>query len=107
MIGCSVVVKDLSSDKTTFLNGHSFPISCLSVSSDGAKLASGEETRVGVQVSTFINDVESLLSYHNYPLKPLLIFHYNRLISLCGTLRGQLIIVWMELWPQRIAKFIK
>ena len=40
-LGCTLIVKDLSSQKQTFLSGHSNNISCLACSSSGVYLASG------------------------------------------------------------------
>jgi WD40 repeat protein len=49
VLGNSIVVRDLMSSKSTFLTGHTNRISCLTISPDGTKLASGEITRSGVQ----------------------------------------------------------
>lgn len=49
-LGAFCVVKHIKSQKEAFLDGHSRPISCLKVSSDGNYIASGQTNFVGVKV---------------------------------------------------------
>ena len=51
-LGSFVVLKNLATDKEAFLDGHTDLISCLSISSDGSKAASGQKNIPGVKVST-------------------------------------------------------
>ena len=50
-LGSLVVVKNLKTDKESFLDGHSYEITCLRVSSDGSKIASGQTNQQGVKVN--------------------------------------------------------
>jgi hypothetical protein len=47
------VLKNLVSDKEGFLDGHSQDITCIAMSHDGDKLASGQTQFTGVKVSPF------------------------------------------------------
>jgi cilia- and flagella-associated protein 52 len=49
-MGSFVVVKNIKTEKEAFLDGHSGDISCIAVSHDGTKLASGQSNIVGVKV---------------------------------------------------------
>lgn len=50
-LGSFVVLKNIKTDKECFLDGHSYEISCLSVSKDGKWIASGQINIIGVKVS--------------------------------------------------------
>lgn len=53
-LGSFVVLKNLSTEKEAFFDGHTSEISCLSVSNDGNRLASGQINLMGVKVCVFI-----------------------------------------------------
>ena len=50
-LGTLVVIKKISTDEDIFLDGHTHEISCLTLSKDGSKIASGQVNIVGVKVS--------------------------------------------------------
>ena len=49
-LGSFIVIKNLQTQKESFLNLHTNNVSCLSVSHDGTKLASGQINLIGVKV---------------------------------------------------------
>ena len=52
-LGSFVVIKSLKTDKEAFLDGHSNEVSCLSISHDGTRAASGQVNIIGVKVITY------------------------------------------------------
>ena len=50
-LGSFIVVKNLVTEKEAFVDGHSNQISCLSISNDGSKMASGQIAMPGIKVS--------------------------------------------------------
>jgi WD40 repeat protein len=60
-LGSSIVVKHLTDNTQTFLqtNGHTNTVSCLSLSSTGKYLASGEETHMGFGATVIIWNLET------------------------------------------------
>lgn len=52
-LGSFIVIKNLTTDKEAFLDGHSNEISCVAISHDGTKLASGQINFTGVKVSRY------------------------------------------------------
>ena len=50
-LGSFAVIKNLRTEKEAFLDGHSHEISCLAMSHDGTKLATGQINIIGVKVS--------------------------------------------------------
>ena len=50
-LGSFVVLKNLVTEKEAFLDGHTDLISCLTISTDGSKAASGQKNISGVKVS--------------------------------------------------------
>ena len=52
-LGSFVVLKNLATEKEAFIDGHTNLISCLTISEDGTKLASGQINIAGVKVSNF------------------------------------------------------
>lgn len=53
-LGSFVVVKDVQSGKEAFLDGHTNEVSCISLSPDGSRLASGQKNLMGVKVNHLI-----------------------------------------------------
>ena len=53
-LGCTLIVKDVSTQKQTFLSGHSNNISCLACSPSGVYLASGQVTHMGFKADVII-----------------------------------------------------
>ncbi len=49
-LGSFIVLKNIVSDKEGFLDGHSHDITCIAMSHDGNKLASGQTQFAGVKV---------------------------------------------------------
>ena len=50
-LGSFVVLKNLATEKEAFLDGHTDLISCLNISGDGSKAASGQKSIPGTKVS--------------------------------------------------------
>jgi succinate dehydrogenase/fumarate reductase-like Fe-S protein len=50
-LGSFIVLKNLVSDKEAFLDGHNQDITCMAMSHDGEKIASGQTQFTGVKVS--------------------------------------------------------
>lgn len=44
-LGLAVVVKDIKRNTQCFLRGHTDVITCLAISNDGSKLASGQQSK--------------------------------------------------------------
>ncbi len=61
-LGSFVVLKNIRTDKEAFLDGHTNEISCISVSRNGRRLASGQINLVGVKVRLFCGLTQSPLS---------------------------------------------
>jgi len=55
-LGSLVVVKNLKTEKESFLEGHSYEITCLRVSNDGSKIASGQTNQQGVKADVIVWD---------------------------------------------------
>jgi len=53
-LGSFIVVKNLVTEKEAFVDGHTNQISCVSMSHDGSKLASGQIAMPGIKVSNFL-----------------------------------------------------
>ena len=52
-LGSTLIVKNVETNEQTFLQGHTNDISCLSVSSSGLYIASGQSTHMGFKVYEF------------------------------------------------------
>jgi len=57
-LGSFVVIKNVRTEKEAFLDGHSQEVSCLAVSHDGRKIASGQVNFLGVKADLIIWDLE-------------------------------------------------
>ena len=57
-LGSIVVLKDVKKNTQAFLEGHTNDVSCLAVSHDGTKLASGQINHAGVRADALIWDLE-------------------------------------------------
>ena len=53
-LGCTIVVQDLTTQKQTFLAGHSNNVSCLACSPSGQFLASGQVTFMGFKADVIV-----------------------------------------------------
>jgi WD40 repeat protein len=56
-LGSVVVIKNLRTDKEAFLEGHTREVSCLAVSQDGSKVASGQVNITGVKADVIVWDL--------------------------------------------------
>jgi hypothetical protein len=54
-LGSFVVIKNIRSGKESFFDGHTREVSCLSVSKDGLRMASGQMNIPGVKVHRYVD----------------------------------------------------
>lgn len=57
-IGVMLVIKNLRTEKEAFLNGHSREVSCITLSHDGRKIASGQVNFIGVKADVILWNLE-------------------------------------------------
>jgi len=57
-LGSFVVLKNIRTDREAFLDGHSMDISCMSMSHDGTRLASGQITLTGIKADVIVWDLQ-------------------------------------------------
>jgi cilia- and flagella-associated protein 52 len=57
-LGSFVVIKNLVTGKEAFIDGHSNSISCITMSNDGSKLASGQVNITGVKADIILWDLD-------------------------------------------------
>lgn len=57
-LGSFVVLKNLKTDREAFLDGHNNDVSCIAMSSDGSKLASGISHLMGVKADVILWDLD-------------------------------------------------
>jgi WD40 repeat protein len=62
-LGSFVVFKDLRSGRESFLDGHTYEVSCISISKDGERLASGQSNISGVKVAMITSYTISSFNY--------------------------------------------
>ena len=55
-LGKTLVIKNLATKEQTFLAGHSGHITCVAISSDGSRLASGQVTHAGMKAEIILWD---------------------------------------------------
>ena len=60
-LGSTVVVKNTRLQTQAFLKGHTHQVSCLALSHDGTKLASGQVTHMGFVADIIIWDLTSAM----------------------------------------------
>ena len=53
-LGCTLIVKNLSTQEQTFLQGHTDNVSCLTCSQSGEYLASGQVTYMGFKADVIV-----------------------------------------------------
>lgn len=58
-LGSFVVIKNVVTDKEAFLDGHTNEVSCISISGDGERLASGQTHLLGVKADLIIWDLSA------------------------------------------------
>lgn len=54
-LGSFVVIKNVASGKESFLDGHTNEVTCISLSNDGSRVASGQVNIPGVKVSLILS----------------------------------------------------
>mmetsp|Transcript_25908 Transcript_25908/g.60608 ORF Transcript_25908/g.60608 Transcript_25908/m.60608 type:complete len:648 (+) Transcript_25908:65-2008(+) len=61
-LGSIIVVKDVATNAQTFLEGHSNDVTCISISHDGSKIASGQMNNPGMRADVLIWDLDTAKS---------------------------------------------
>jgi len=67
-LGCTVVVRNLLQRTQTFLQGHDNQVNCITVSSSGDLLASGQKTFMGFPADVIIWDFKNRCELHRLSL---------------------------------------
>jgi len=67
-LGCTVVVRNLLQRTQSFLQGHDNQVNCITVSSSGALLASGQKTFMGFPADVIIWDFHGRTELHRLSL---------------------------------------
>ena len=57
-VGATVIIKDVHSDKQTYLRGHTDRVSVLKVSKSGKYIASGQVAAIGEEADVIIWDFD-------------------------------------------------
>ena len=64
-LGSTVVVRDIEANTQCFMAGHTHKVSCLAVSPDGSKIASGQTNYPGFKAPVIIWDLDAVVANHN------------------------------------------
>ncbi|XP_072482177.1 cilia- and flagella-associated protein 52-like isoform X2 [Notamacropus eugenii] len=89
-LGCTVLIESINTNKQYFLHGHGNNVSCVTVSSNGAYIASGQVTFMGFKADVILWDYEkkeliALLSLHKGKIEGLAFSPNSKyLVSLGG-----------------------
>lgn len=67
-LGCKIIIKNLSTYQQFFLSGHSNNISCLSCSSSGNFLGSGQITHMGFKADVIVWNFSDKSIYSRFTL---------------------------------------
>lgn len=62
-LGSLIVIKNIGTQKESFLNGHTKEVSCIAVSHDGQKLASGQVNHLGVKADLIVWNLTNAKAY--------------------------------------------
>ena len=65
-LGSFVVIKSLISDRESFMDIHTYDITCCKMTNDGRRLASGQSNIAGVKADVFIWDLEKAKEIMKY-----------------------------------------
>lgn len=98
-LGCTVVLRNLVRRTQAFLQGHDNQVNCITVSTSGRKLASGQKTFMGFPADVIIWDFENRREIHRLSLHKVAVaslsFSFNEMYL--ATLGGQddnSLVVW-------------
>merc|ERR1719183_3309808 len=58
-LGSIVVIRNLASNRVGFLEGHTSDVSCIAVSHDGQRLATGQANHGGVKAPVIVWDLDA------------------------------------------------
>lgn len=98
-LGSTVVIQNLKDHNQIFLRGHTNTVSCISISTSGRFIASGQETHMGFKADIIVWDYEEKVQFTKFQLHKVrveaLSFSWNDkyLVSLGGQDDGS-VVVW-------------
>ena len=99
-LGATVVVKELGDTYSqSFLQGHSDEVSCLAISRDGAFLASGQITNMGLSADIVVWDLHARtivhrMSLHKVKVAELSFSHDGRYLASLGGQDDNSLVIW-------------
>ena len=99
-LGATIVIKELGDAfSQSFLQGHSDEVSCLSLSSDGRYLASGQITYMGFTADIIVWDLESRtmvhrMSLHKVKVQALTFSHDGKYLASLGGQDDNSLVIW-------------
>lgn len=90
-LGCTVVLRNLLDKTQAFLQGHDNQVNCITVSSSGSLLASGQKTFMGFPADVIIWDFQRRVELHRLSLHKVAVtsLSFSRDETYLATLGGQ------------------
>lgn len=98
-LGCTIVVQDLTTQKQSFLAGHSNNVSCLACSPSGMFLASGQVTFMGFKADVIVwqfseRGLYCRLTLHKVKVQALAFSPSDKFLATLGGQDDNSIVIW-------------
>ncbi|XP_072497161.1 cilia- and flagella-associated protein 52 isoform X1 [Notamacropus eugenii] len=98
-LGCTVLIESINTNKQYFLHGHGNNVSCVTVSSNGAYIASGQVTFMGFKADVILWDYEkkeliARLSLHKGKIEGLAFSPNSKYLASLGGPDDGSVVVW-------------
>ncbi|EER17966.1 WD-repeat protein, putative [Perkinsus marinus ATCC 50983] len=98
-LGCTVVVRNLIERTQDFMVGHDNQVNCITISDDGAFVASGQKTFMGFPADAIIWDFATRkplhkLSLHKVAVSSLSFSYNNKYLATLGGRDDNALVVW-------------
>ncbi|KAI3387679.1 hypothetical protein SNEBB_005282 [Seison nebaliae] len=98
-LGCNIIIEDLRSTQQFFLMGHDNNITCLTISTTGKYLASGQETHMGFKADIIVwlyeeKAIHARLSLHKVKIEALSFSCSDIYLMSLGGLDDGSVVVW-------------